>query len=153
MPSLLPSFLLSSSFLSHPSIRLSPPSFFPPSHLRVQRPLPFIRTSIHIHTYRYICLSSSLPCYLSFLSSPPPPSLCLSPSPFPFLLPSLPSTLSSLFPPLPIPRGLPGPSFCTSSGSYSRLNVDFDLATMSSDDTDLDLSSDVVTAVLIAQEP
>ena len=84
-------------------------------------PLPFIRTSIHMPFFTPPLLSIlpllSLPLFISFLSSLPPPSL--------------PSTLSSLFPPLPIPRVLTAPSFCTSSGSYSRLNVDFDLATPS----------------------
>ena len=94
--SCLPFFLPSSV----PPSSLIPPSV-PPFHISslpltygYRVPLPFIRTSIHIHTYRYICLSSSLPCYLSFLSSPP--SLCLSPSSLPSLLPpSLPPFLPS----------------------------------------------------------
>ena len=116
MPSLLPSFLMS-SLLPLFLLPLSPlypslPSFFLPSlsPTGTEAPFPlFVHPYIYTHIGTYAFLHPSLVIYPS---SPPPPL-----PPFVYLLPlslpppSLPSTLSSLFPPLPIPRGLPGSQF------------------------------------------
>ena len=105
MPSLLPSFLMPSLLPSLPPSSLTPLSVSPlllsslPLTYGYRVPLPFIRTYIHTHTYRYIgmpffippllsilpLLHPSLPLFISFLSSLPPPSLpsTLSPPPYP----------------------------------------------------------------------